>query len=83
MDLEEHHHQFEAIAERHGLKNEEQAGRIADFLVSHPAGKVSAPEFSEEFGMSEEEAVVFLSFIDRGLRFKERVVDRKDSGKEF
>jgi hypothetical protein len=76
MDVEEHHRRFEAIAEKYGLRSEEKAGEIADFLVSRARGKVSSEEFSVLFGMSEEEAVVFLSFIDRGLRFKEGSSDR-------
>ena len=77
MNIEEHHKQFETIAAKYGLKTEEKAGEIADFLVSHPAGKVSAKAFAEQFGMSEDEAILFLSFVDKGLRFKEGVVDRQ------
>ena len=77
MDIEDHHKQFELIAEKYGLKNEEKAGEIADFLVAHPGGKVAAHEFAEQFGLPEKDALVFLTFIDKGLRFKEGVVDRK------
>lgn len=79
QDIAEHKEAFEKIAHKYDLRNEEKAGEIADFLVSHPAGKVSAPEFAKLFAMSEEEAETFLSFIDRGLRFKEQHIDQKPS----
>ncbi|MBD3209241.1 hypothetical protein GF367_02375 [Candidatus Woesearchaeota archaeon] len=77
MDIHEHKSLFEDIAEKYGLKNEEKAGEIADFLVTHPAGKVAVQEFAEQFDMAEEDAETFLKFIDRGLRYKEHVMDRK------
>lgn len=77
MDIEEHHRRFEEIAEKYGLRNEEKAGEIADFLVSHPAGAVAAEEFARLFSMSEEEAEIFLTFIDKGLRYKEKVLDKE------
>ena len=71
MDVEEHYREFERIAERYGLRSEERAGAIADFLTKHSSGVVCAEEFSVLFGMSAEKARVFLSFIERGVRFKE------------
>jgi hypothetical protein len=76
-DIKKHKDLFEAIAEKYHLKNEQKAGEIADFLTTHPAGKTSVKAFSEKFGMSETEALVFLSFIDKGLRFKEMHMDKK------
>lgn len=80
MDIEEHKRRFEAIADKYDLKNEEKAGEIADFLVTHPAGVVSAHEFAKLFAMTKEEAETFLTFIDKGLRFKEAHIDRKPGG---
>ena len=36
---------------------------------------VSAPEFARKFGMSVEEAVVFLEWIKVGIKFKEETLD--------
>ena len=36
---------------------------------------VSAPEFASKFGMSVEEAVVFLEWIKVGIKFKEETLD--------
>lgn len=38
-------------------------------------GGVSAPSFAKMFGMSTEEAVVFLEWIKVGVKFKEETLD--------
>ena len=77
-DIAEHKERFEAIAVKYGLRNEEKAGEIADFLTKpRNDSKVAVHEFASLFGMSEEEAEDFLSFIDRGLRFKGRAYRSK------
>ena len=75
-DIAEHKERFEAIAKKYDLKNEEKAGEIADFLTTPHKPGVAAHEFATLFGMTEEEATDFLSFIDRGLRFKEKHIDQ-------
>ena len=48
-------------------------------IFHHPG--VSAPEFARKFGMSTEEAVVFLEWIKVGVKFKEEtLVNAKKSG---
>ena len=47
-----------------GLDNPEKAGQIAELLAETDANVgVSAPAFAKMFGMSIEEAVVFLEWI--------------------
>jgi len=76
-EIQKHKDEFEKIAIKYDLRKEKKAGEIADFLTTHPAGKTSVKEFSSTFGMSEAEALVFLSFIDKGLRYKEMHIDNK------
>ena len=77
MDIEKHNNDFLKIIKKYDLFSEQKAGEIADYLTKHRKGKVSTKEFSELFLMSEEEAYIFLSFIDKGLKFKEKHLDKK------
>lgn len=77
MDIKNHKNKFEKIVEKYNLKDESKAGEIANFLTKARQEKVSAKEFSKLFNMDEEDAVVFLSFIQRGLEFKENHIDKK------
>lgn len=77
MDIEEHKRRFDEIITKYGLDEESKAGEVADFLTRHDKPSVSAGEFAKLFGMEEEEAVTFLSFIERGLRFKQDHLDQE------
>ncbi|KNC77858.1 hypothetical protein SARC_09689, partial [Sphaeroforma arctica JP610] len=57
------------------LFHEERAGIIADFLTTLDGGSVSAEGFAEQFGMNRAEAVIFLSWINVGIKFKEASMD--------
>lgn len=59
-----HKREFDRIRIKYGLDNSVRAGRIADLLANTDANEgVSAPQFAKMFGMSTEEAVVFLEWI--------------------
>lgn len=59
-----HKREFDRIRKKYGLDNPEKAGQIAELLANTDANEgVSAPEFAKMFGMSTEEAVVFLEWI--------------------
>lgn len=59
-----HKREFDRIRTKYNLDNSVTAGRIADLLANTDANEgVSAPEFAKQFGMSTEEAVVFLEWI--------------------
>lgn len=75
MDIALHKREFDAIVEKYGLRDESKALEIAEFLTSHKGESVSAKEFADLFAMTSEEAVVFLSFIQRGIKFKEQHID--------
>ncbi|MCF7798326.1 hypothetical protein K9M74_00315 [Candidatus Woesearchaeota archaeon] len=76
-ELLNHKKDFERIVTTYNLDDEVTAGKIADFMFSHPQGLVSVSDFAEEFSLPEKEAHIFLSFILKGLQFKEDVIDKK------
>lgn len=70
MDIEEHYNRYNEIIKKYNLADEEKAETIANFLTSGK-GTVTAKKFAELIGMTEEEASIFLSFIQRGVEFKQ------------
>ena len=78
-----HKAEFDRIRVKYGLDKADKAEEIADLLTKSSTGEggVSAPAFAERFGMSLEEAVVFLEWIQVGVKFKEETLDvAKKSG---
>ena len=77
-----HKREFDRIRVKYGLDSPKNAEKIADMLSNKAANEgVSAPHFAKMFGMSTEEAVVFLEWIKVGVKFKEEVLDNsKKSG---
>ncbi|MBD3164792.1 hypothetical protein GF323_06350 [Candidatus Woesearchaeota archaeon] len=74
--LKKHKEEFERIIRKYNLKEKEKAAEIADFLTKSHGKKISAKEFAKLFGMSEQEAVIFLSWIQKGIKFKEENMNR-------
>lgn len=80
MNIEEHHTEFQNIIKKYKLDVPAKAEEIAHFLTTHksalekdkdsPGSSVTSKEFASLFNMEEKEAVLFLSFIERGLKFK-------------
>eukprot|EP00956_Cyclotella_meneghiniana_P002644 scaffold3137_cov35-Cyclotella_meneghiniana.AAC.3 len=71
-----HKREFDRIRKKYGLDNPAQAEKIADLLANTNANEgVSAPKFATLFGMTVEEAVVFLEWIKVGIKFKEETLD--------
>ncbi len=77
MGIEEHHKAFLEVIKKYGLDEEENADKVADILTDKSRGRIAPGEFAGEFGMSTEEAMVFLSFVEKGLTFKELHMDGK------
>ncbi|MFC1723271.1 hypothetical protein ACFL0V_03970 [Nanoarchaeota archaeon] len=69
-DIEEHHKEFQQIIQKYRFSDEKKAIELAEFLTSHHGKKITPKEFSEKFHTTEQEATIFLSFIERGLNFK-------------
>ena len=77
MDIFEHKKKYQEIISKYNLSEEKKAEEIAQFLTKNK--KISAEVFSQKFGMTEKEAVVFLSFIEKGIEFKTKHIDNKES----
>jgi len=75
--LEEHKELFEKIVIKYGLHEKEKAEEIAKFLTKSHEGGISFKEFASLFAMDENDTKVFLSFIQKGLEFKENNIDKK------
>jgi hypothetical protein len=69
-----HKKAFDAIIQKYNLQTDEKSTEIAELLTSG-TDKVTAPEFAKKFGMDVEEAVVFLEWINTGVKFKEQTID--------
>ncbi|MCB9359063.1 hypothetical protein H6503_03980 [Candidatus Woesearchaeota archaeon] len=69
MDIEKHAEEFHRIRKKYGFDNEEMSETIAQYLTSKK--HTSSKEFAELFDMKHEDALVFLSFIEKGIRLRE------------
>ncbi len=69
--LEKHKEEFQKIIGKYNLSEESKAEEIANFLTKSNQKEVSAKEFASLFNMTEREAVIFLSWIQIGIKFKE------------
>lgn len=69
MEIEEHYKKFIEIIKKYNLDKEETAEEITDYLFQHNRNYISTKEFSERFNMKEDEAKLFLSFIEKGISF--------------
>ncbi len=70
-DIKAHKEAFDKVIKKYNLSDEQKAGEIADFLTKQKENIVSVKEFSTCFAIEEADAEVFLSFILRGIKFKE------------
>ena len=68
-----HKQEFDRIRKKYKLDSEEKSTEIAEYMTS--GNTVSAASFAEKFGTSMEEAVVFLEWIQVGVKFKEQTLD--------
>jgi len=72
MDIKKHKEEFDKIIDKYNLGSEEKAEEIAKFLTDSKKDQVSAKEFATLFGMEVSGAVTFLSFIEKGIKFREK-----------
>ena len=67
--------QFQKVVTRYSLDRGSKSDAIADFLTSSEKESVTAEEFAERFGTSEEDASIFLAWVNVGIAFKEQYMD--------
>ena len=66
---------FGKVVAKYKFDKGPQQDAIADFLTSGEASSVTAKEFAERFGTNEEDASIFLAWINVGVAFKEQYMD--------
>ena len=71
MELKQHKQEFDKIISKYNLSDQDKAEKIATFLTDSKKESVSPKEFAKLFKMEVEEATIFLSFIEKGIQFKE------------
>jgi len=69
MDIQKHAEEFNRIRKEYHLDNDEKAEEVAQFLVNNKT--TSSKEFSKLFNIPEKDAIIFLSFIGEGIKFRE------------
>jgi len=77
MELEQHKEEFQEIVKKYRLFTTQKAKEIGLFLTNQLGMQVSALEFAKKYEMTEQEAKIFLSFIQKGIEFKESHIDSK------
>ena len=75
-DIFKHKLKFNEIITKYNLDKGEKAAEIAKYLTGSKK-IINAKEFATLFAMSEDDALVFLSFIEKGIKFKEETLDKK------
>ena len=75
--LKKHKEEFQKIIDKYHLSDEDKAEEIANFLTKNKQKEVSAKDFSNLFAMTEKESVIFLSWIQTGIKFKEDNLNKK------
>lgn len=75
--LKKHKEKFQKIIDKYCLAEESKAEEIANFLTKNNQKEVSAKEFANLFAMTEKESVIFLSWIQTGIKFKEDNSNKK------
>ncbi len=77
-ELIEHKKRFDEIILKYKLNEGEKAQEIAKFLTNpNESQKISSEEFATLFNMHKNDAVIFLSFIQRGIEFKKEIDKNK------
>ncbi len=76
--LDQHKKDFQEIIEKYNLSGKDKAEEIARFLTKSENSVVDSHEFAILFSMTETEAETFLSFISKGIQFKEEHIDKNN-----
>lgn len=75
MDLLQQKKEFEKVVKKYNLDDKDKAEEISKFLLSGKS--ISFKEFAVLFAIEENDAKIFLSFILKGIEFKENYLDKK------
>lgn len=75
MEIGEHKKKFDEIVKKYNLSEEDRAKEIVEYLIK--TQNIDLNEFSTLFAINKEDAKIFLSFVRKGLDFKEEHIDKK------
>ena len=75
MDLLEHKKEFDRIVKENNFFDENKAKNLAQFLTKQ--NQISIKDFSKKFNLSEKDSKLFLTFVHKGIQFKQEYIDRK------
>jgi len=73
MDSQTHRKEFEKVVIKYHFNDKDKAEEIAKYLTRNLDKQISSKEFATLFAMEETDAIIFLSFIQQGLEFKEGI----------
>lgn len=76
-DLIKHKEDFERIINKYSLKEESRAMKIANYLTENGRDGIDLDDFSKTFEIEKNDARVLISFIVKGIKFKEDYIDKK------
>ena len=68
MDTKQHKEEFDRIITEYSLAK--KADDISDYLTKHK--NITPKEFASLFVMDEKDALIFLTFIEKGIKFREK-----------
>jgi hypothetical protein len=71
MDIARHKQEFDKVIAKYNLA--EKADEISDYIIK--TKKIKVFEFATLFNIDEKDAEILLSFIDKGIKFKEKYID--------
>lgn len=77
LEIKKHYEEFMKIIDKYNLSDEQKSEDIAEILTSGKKAYLSPDDFAKEFKMTLREAEIFLTFIERGIHFKENVLGKK------
>jgi hypothetical protein len=73
MELHKLRQEFDKIIKKYNLTEPTKAEKISKFLTS--SKKIDNKEFAKIFEMELFDAEIFITFIMKGIRYKERNID--------
>ena len=76
MDIKDHTDKYLEIIKKYNLSDDKKAEEISTYLTNDHGKIISAKEFSVLFAMEEKDAEIFLSFIQKGIGFKQAHLDK-------
>lgn len=72
-NLTQHKQKFQKIVKKYNLDQPKKAEKISKYLTSEK--NITLKNFSEKFSIPESESEIFLTFIHKGIQFKEQSID--------